>query len=452
MSVAEFSALLQDQAYKTWFKASNTNVLNKSVTELREYEESAKKTDFIITQSTIAEVIRKLTNKDATEAQVTKVIEKLKVTRPKKVIEIHESKGTPTDSITLKFSRLNLKQIGDILNQGFKEELDGSESKISDFFQRGHVFGVATNLVKQTKFGIQQSKLTTKQKELLLGMLDEYISILEKDDLATSNIKNPEHVLYAKYSKNYRRYLVELQAKTINQESGRSVIPITASLRKYFKPENYVLLGKDKLSKDPNTFFSKLIAAKGSPSMVDLISSSLVSSLSGNRIKDDTYIVQNTKVYSKKIDIKSKQANSDIKKSLAEARKVKQQVLKITPRIRSTQGQFYSLASLQALLNTHLQDVVSANMGNEGYPGGQRIILNYRTGRFAESVKVERMSQSRAGAITAFYTYMRNPYEVFEPGHKMGTPLTRDPKLLIAKSIREIAATKVANTMRSVRV
>lgn len=125
--------------------------------------------------------------------------------------------------------------------------------------------------------------------------------------------------------------------------------------------------------------------------------------------------------------------------------------IRLSP-IRTTQGQFYSLASLQTLLNTHLQDVVSANMGNEGYAGGQRRILNYRTGRFAESVKVERLSQSRAGAITAFYSYMRNPYEVFEPGHKMGTPLTRDPKLLIAKSIREIAATKVANTMRSVRV
>lgn len=123
-----------------------------------------------------------------------------------------------------------------------------------------------------------------------------------------------------------------------------------------------------------------------------------------------------------------------------------------SPVTRNLQGQFYSLANLQMLINTHLQDVVSANMGDEGYPGGQRRILNYRTGRFAASVKVERLSQSREGAISAFYNYMRYPYQTFEPGFKMGSPKTRDPKLLIAKSIREIAATKVGNRLRAVLV
>ena len=115
---------------------------------------------------------------------------------------------------------------------------------------------------------------------------------------------------------------------------------------------------------------------------------------------------------------------------------------------KSTTGQFYSLTSLQMLINTHLQDVVSANMGN----GGSRDVLNYRTGRFAASVKVERLTQSREGMISAFYNYMRNPYQTFEPGYKMGSPKTRDPKLLIAKSIKEIAATKVGNRMRAVLI
>ena len=122
------------------------------------------------------------------------------------------------------------------------------------------------------------------------------------------------------------------------------------------------------------------------------------------------------------------------------------------PPIRSVQGQFYSLASLQVLLNMHLQNVVSANMGDEGYKGGQRRILNYRTGRFASSVQVERLSQSREGMISAFYSYMKNPYQTFEPGFAQGSPKTRDPKLLIAKSIKEIAATKVANRMRAVLI
>jgi hypothetical protein len=82
--------------------------------------------------------------------------------------------------------------------------------------------------------------------------------------------------------------------------------------------------------------------------------------------------------------------------------------------------------------------------------GDQRSVLNYRTGRFAGSAKVERMSQSREGMITAFYSYMKNPYQTFEPGFRQGSPKTRDPKLLIAKSIREIAETRVANRLRAV--
>jgi hypothetical protein len=84
--------------------------------------------------------------------------------------------------------------------------------------------------------------------------------------------------------------------------------------------------------------------------------------------------------------------------------------------------------------------------------GTARNILNYRTGRFAASPKVLSMLQSRDGMITAFYTYMKNPYATFSEGGRQSRPRSRDPKLLIAKSIREIAETKVANRLRSVLV
>lgn len=107
-----------------------------------------------------------------------------------------------------------------------------------------------------------------------------------------------------------------------------------------------------------------------------------------------------------------------------------------------------SLVNLQQLINTHLQDVISANMGN----GTSRNILNYRTGRFASSVKVERMSESRQGMITAFYSYMKHPYATFSAGGAQEQPKSRDPKLLISKSIREIVGQQVANRLRSVVV
>lgn len=122
------------------------------------------------------------------------------------------------------------------------------------------------------------------------------------------------------------------------------------------------------------------------------------------------------------------------------------------PAVRNVQGQFYSLTSLQTLINANLQHVISANMGDQPYPGGQRKILNYRTGRFASSATVQRLTQSREGMITAFYSYMKHPYQTFQPGFAQGSPESRDPKLLISKSIREIAATMVGNRMRAVLI
>lgn len=119
------------------------------------------------------------------------------------------------------------------------------------------------------------------------------------------------------------------------------------------------------------------------------------------------------------------------------------------PRLRDiSTGKFKSLAELHRLLNLHLHDVVSANMGD----GNRRDILNYRTGRFATSTKVDRVTQSRDGMITAFYSYMNNPYGTFSTGGQQQNPRSRDPKLLIARSIRDIASQYVSNRMRSVNV
>lgn len=114
------------------------------------------------------------------------------------------------------------------------------------------------------------------------------------------------------------------------------------------------------------------------------------------------------------------------------------------------QGKFAAVntANLQAILNQGLKDSIRKNMGT----GGRKDILNYRTGRFAESVHIERLSVSREGMITAFYTYMKYPYQTFEPGFAQGDPSSRNPRLLISKSIRDIATTLVSNRMRAVLV
>lgn len=86
--------------------------------------------------------------------------------------------------------------------------------------------------------------------------------------------------------------------------------------------------------------------------------------------------------------------------------------------------------ALRNLLNEALPSEVAKNMVSPA--------LRYRTGRFANSVRVENLVLGPRGGLHIDYTYMRDPYETFEPGNKQGST-TRDPKKLIGKSIREIS-------------
>ena len=123
---------------------------------------------------------------------------------------------------------------------------------------------------------------------------------------------------------------------------------------------------------------------------------------------------------------------------------------KLSTKVSNTKGSSMmppsNLLNITSLINSQLQDVISANMGD----GSSKNILNYRTGRFASTVKVENMTMSREGMITAFYSYMKNPYATFSTGGKQSIPKSRDPKLLISSSIREIAQQVVTNRLRAI--
>lgn len=118
------------------------------------------------------------------------------------------------------------------------------------------------------------------------------------------------------------------------------------------------------------------------------------------------------------------------------------------PKLSKTAQSVSSLTNLETLLRAGIADTVKKNMGK----GDRRDILNLRSGRFAESVKIERISRSRAGMLSVYYNYMKYPYATFSAGGRQSSPRTRDPKLLISSSIREIAQKSVADRMRAVLV
>ena len=99
---------------------------------------------------------------------------------------------------------------------------------------------------------------------------------------------------------------------------------------------------------------------------------------------------------------------------------------------RSSAGS--ELFSLAVLLNKQLPSTVRKNMGPPG--------LENVTGRFANSVRITDISKTSQGYPSIGYTYNKTPYQVFEVGMgRAGWATTeRDPRKLIDRSIREIAA------------
>ena len=101
---------------------------------------------------------------------------------------------------------------------------------------------------------------------------------------------------------------------------------------------------------------------------------------------------------------------------------------------------------LLTLLKAKLPQTVAQNMGPPG--------LEYRTGRFASSVKPTDVVRTAQGYPSVGYTYQRNPYQVFEmgTGDSRWATTDRDPRKVIDLSIREIAAQLVVGRLYTRRV
>lgn len=106
---------------------------------------------------------------------------------------------------------------------------------------------------------------------------------------------------------------------------------------------------------------------------------------------------------------------------------------KTSRRVKGKKAVNINPIGLVALLNKRLPSQVAKNMGEPG--------LVYRSGRFASSVRVVDVITTPQGYPSFGYTYQQNPYRVFEQGSNGNwSSEDRDPRNLINKSIREIAA------------
>lgn len=126
---------------------------------------------------------------------------------------------------------------------------------------------------------------------------------------------------------------------------------------------------------------------------------------------------------------RSKKTNSTLAKAT-----VAKAGLKRKKKTKQKRGPSSSPLQLIGIINKELPNTVRKNMGPPA--------LENQTGRFAESVRVTDVTQTRKGFPSFGYTYAKSPYQVFEQGN--GRPgwasAERDPRAIIDKSIREIAA------------
>jgi len=191
-----------------------------------------------------------------------------------------------------------------------------------------------------------------------------------------------------------------------------------------------------------NSILELIQEVGASPSFKEFISDRIIATLREENISP----LKHTVGVTLQNDINRGSSKSSSKKSITKVTappKVKVNIKQVVPTSKTN-----NLISLQNLINQNLARQIQHNMGT----GSSTKVLNYRTGRLANSAKVKRISESRQGMITAFYSYMRNPYGTFAEGGRQEFPQSRNPKLLIGKSIRELAGAQVANRMRAVLV
>ena len=187
----------------------------------------------------------------------------------------------------------------------------------------------------------------------------------------------------------------------------------------------------------------RLVAMKGSPSFLDKIDVEakrlVVANLFGHKTTPNMKYKVNKQIFSlaqgTKLSKGKVRTNKRIKGIGTKMRgnmslpPIKGTNKKATSKVQARAGS--NPLALRNMLNELLPVAVAGNMTSPA--------LNYRTGRFANSVRVTNITQGPRGGNTMIEaTYMTNPYETFAPGGDKYTP-QRNPEKLIGKTLREIA-------------
>ena len=299
-----------------------------------------------------------------------------------------------------------------------KNRVTGAETA-SYGFELGHgEYGHASSALQATRVQQKIAKakgLSDTDKDKLFQVVSQF------GDKLNINIDH-EQVLTSsgKLRKDYF-VILSLQRTELNQGEAKEI--------------------EERAFKAFHTHITELLESESSTSLRDAVASVVLDAMTSTsrRIRGDIVRVFGPIKPAAKISEKSRPRTSgkyDIRESLpiirdsigvGVAKKIKTKTKK-TKKVKKPSG---AATNLIGILNAKLPRAV---VGNMGAPALENV-----TGRFASGVRVVNVVQNKQQP-TIQYTYQRNPYQIFEGQEPWAAGGARDPRRLIDKSIREIAA------------
>lgn len=366
----------------------------------------------------------------------TNEFKRLEAVRPDVAAEI----SAGTSFLVVSFGVLGTlkRSIVDTLLAKKSKEL---RSRIKRKIDRGHGTGGGDAV---SSIQIAEAAGIAAENDINLSKTKGLSKYLENAFDSVEYIDNPKEM-----AKVVKDVMVDYQTLISNGKLRAEYIPVI-TFQDYFgnragdaKVEKFVISTVRKFFEEevgPNDF----VNMKGSKSIKDNIETTIVNNLVGKKKTKGTKV---TRRLDSKVDTKKKKAKGKTQTSKpARTKDTKAKAAGFAAQKgtrKKTKDSSINLRQLMGILNQRLPGTVAKNMGSPA--------LNFRTGRFASSVFVTDVTRTPQGFASIGYSYMKSPYQTFEPGFAQGSP-ERDPRKLIDKSIREIAIQLVETRLYTRRV
>ena len=255
-----------------------------------------------------------------------------------------------------------------------------------------------------------------------------------KRTLEMKGFVDPKHIAdnLGDYDKAIRDDIIDF----LNDTNSATAVEIMKRLKKA-NPKDWKGVGDKKMgmlwSESPNIIDSLDRIAK-----INLIQGIF----GGHKVKPNLRFKVNKKLIQQGLRELGTTKGTSVKTKTKKSTRSKQKAGKKARQVKQRVQQMSNPLALRNLLNDVISEAVAMKM--------KAPALQFRTGRFANSVEVTDVLVGPRGGTQIEYTYQRNPYETFEPGNKQGST-QRDPRKIIGASIRELAMGIIGRQPTSLR-